>query len=560
MIETTYKRWLNYPKLESYLLDQLRTYNQQDIYQAFYQDIDFGTAGMRGLLGAGINRINIYSVRKANYGFSKYLLSNYKDGISVVIGYDNRHYSKELALDSARYLSFFGIKVYLYDKLVSTPQLSVSVRYLKCNGGIMITASHNPKEYNGYKLYNEYGSQLMPDIIKKIKDNMNDIDDILNLEYECNESLIEYLNDDIDDIYTDMVLDIRLYPNVDKNINIVYSPLHGASYKAVSSVLKKANYNLIEVKEQVSPDPNFTNTISANPQSVDAYSMVIEYGNRYNGDILLVCDPDGDRMGLSVLHNNEYHLVDGNQTGVLLIKYILDYKKKYNLLKDNMVIYSTIVTSPLGTLLATHYNIKTVNTLTGFKYISNLIRELEIDNKLDLYILGYEESYGSLINTNVRDKDATQACLLLSEACAYYKSLGMTLIDVLDTIYADIGYYYNHMDTIELDALSGEELLNDLMNKFRDYLNIDFGNNTIDIYIDYLSLTMVKDSVKSLVDESLCANVIKYIFKDGSFIAIRPSGTEPQCKIYYSIYGKNKDIAYQQYNIFNKYINKMINE
>ena len=536
-----YLLWKNHPDLDSKLKEEINKLNEKEIEDSFFDDIKFGTGGMRGIMGVGTNRINIHTIRKATQGFANYLNLNNKH--SVAIGYDNRFNSKEYAYDSAKILASNGIKVFLFDSLRPTPELSFAVRYHSCDGGIMITASHNPKEYNGYKVYDETGCQLIPEVADKVIAQINKIDDYISIKPkdDYDKSLITIINDETDKAYYKNVLAIQKRSGLTKTIKIAYSPEHGASFVPVMSVLKEAHYDIHEVKEQANPDPAFSNTNSPNPEVLSSYDGVLKLAKEIDADLILVCDPDGDRMGVGVKHNNEYVLLNGNQTGALLLEYILSSNEELGIKVNNPVMFNTIVTSDIGEAVAKYHHVDVEKTLTGFKFIGDKIHKYEYSKEKE-YVFGYEESYGSLISPFVRDKDATQACLMLAEACNYYLTKNKTLFDVLNDIFNNVGAYYDSQLSIMLPGADGAVKLQKLMSDVREKPFTIPGYETIKIEDYKLQKTTYQNGKVEELKGYDVSDVLKYFLNDGSFIAIRPSGTEPKVKVYLS----TKDITYAQ--------------
>ena len=534
-----YNEWMNHSSLDEKTKQDLLKYSQKEIEDAFYCDIEFGTAGMRGVMGPGTNRINNYTILRACLGYSKFLIGHGKN--KVAISYDNRNNSREYAELSAKVLAIHGIEVFLFDKLRPTPELSFAVRYCKCDGGIMITASHNSKEYNGYKLYDENGCQNIPSIAQEITKEVQNIDNYLdfNLDVDFDKTKIHIISKEVDDAYYEKVLSIQLREYLTKDIKIAFSPEHGASLVPVRTCLKMAGYNVHEVEKESIQVGDFPNTKSPNPELREAYDGVIEKANKINADLLLVCDPDGDRMGVGIKKNASYYIFNGNQTGAILLDYILRTKKEMGADLSNSIMFNTIVTSDIGEAVARHYGVKCEKTLTGFKFIGDKIKRYEDTDKN--YIFGYEESYGSLISPFVRDKDATQACLMLAEACQYYKTQHKDLLDVLNEIFLYEGAYYDTQFSIELKGPTGKEKLSKIMEGLRDK-PLDLKGFVLDYYEDYLYLKKYINGTSDVIEDFDSSNVLKYYFSDGCFVAIRPSGTEPKCKIYIS----TKDSTYGQ--------------
>ncbi len=528
-----YNKWLNHPDLDEKAKEELRKMSDKEIENAFYTDIKFGTAGMRGVMGIGSDRINIYTIRKATLGFANYLNKNHKNG--VAIAYDNRHNSKEYAYDCAALLASQGIKTYLFDSLRPTPELSFTVRYFKCDGGIMITASHNPKEYNGYKLYDETGCQLIPEVASLVTNEVNAIEDLLAIKIgDYDKSLINIVNTEVDEAYYKEVLGISLRKDLENKdkVKIVFSPEHGASNIPVTETLKRAGFNVTPVKEQTIPDGDFPNTKTPNPEEAGAYEGVIAKAKEIDGDLLLVCDPDGDRMGVGVKKDDDYFIFNGNQTGAILLEYILSTRKQLGVTVNNPVMFNTIVTSDIGEAVANYYGVECEKTLTGFKYIGNKVKQYE-ENGKKTYVFGYEESYGSLISPFVRDKDATQACMMLSEAAVYYHNQGKSLYDVLCDIFTKVGAYYDMQFSIMLPGADGAVKLASIMENIRNNPIEIPGLKTIKIE-DYKLREVKENGTISQLTGFDVTDALKYYLEDGSFVAIRPSGTEPKCKIYLS--------------------------
>ena len=551
-----YEQWLNSTSIDEKSREELKTLSESEIKDCFYTDVAFGTAGMRGLMGIGPNRLNIYTIRKATQGFANFLNKNNLH--SVAIAYDNRFNSKEFAFDCAALLASNGIKSYIFDSLRPTPELSYTVRYYKCDGGIMITASHNPKEYNGYKLYDETGCQLIPTIAAKVIEEVNALDNILDIKPSdtYDKSLINVVNKEVDEAYYSDVESIQLRKDVNKDFKIAFSPEHGASYSAVMETLKRAGYDVKEVVSQSNPDPAFSGTKTPNPEEKGAYEEVLKLAKDIDAKLLLVCDPDGDRMGVGIKHNGEYVVLNGNQTGALLLEYILSSYEELGIKVNNPCMFNTVVTSDIGEAIARYHGCDNERTLTGFKYIGNKVRQYEKDNA-KTYVFGYEESYGSLIKPFVRDKDATQACLLLAEACAYYLSKGKTLMDVMNECYDRVGYYYDTQISVMLPGADGAQKLQAIMSNIRENpLNVP-GFKTLKIEDYKLQKVYVDDKVEEFKLHDV-SDVLKYYLEDGSFIAIRPSGTEPKCKCYLSVKDTSMDKAKEKCDGFIAYVKTVL--
>ncbi|SJZ37538.1 phospho-sugar mutase [Anaerorhabdus furcosa] len=542
-IEKNFERWYNNANIDPKLKNELEKMDEKAKADAFYTNIEFGTAGMRGVLGAGTNKINIHTIRKANAGFAEYIASHGDEACrrGVAIGYDNRHMSKEFAMDSAKVLATYNIQSYVFESLRPTPELSFAVRTLNCFGGIMITASHNPKEYNGYKLYDERGCQLVPSLASQVIDRVNAIEDELSIEANPTpdqEKLIHMIGEEIDKKYIDAVLSIQLNKDVNKDIKIVFSPEHGTANIPVRTLYDLAGYDCIPVLEQCDPDPDFSNTKTPNPEEAGAYELALEYAKKNDADIILVCDPDADRMGVGVKQGEEYVVLTGNQSGAILIEYIFSQLKKQNKMPSNAVMFNTVVTGDLGEKIADSYHVATEKTLTGFKFIGEKVAKYEINHDKE-YVFGYEESYGSLISPFVRDKDAQQACLMLAEAAAYYKQEGKTLIDILNELYEKLGYYDESQVSITLAGQEGAMKIKQIISSLRENRLEEIALKKVIGWEDYGTLEYFKDGKLAKLEGFTPSDVLKYYLEDGSWIAVRPSGTEPKCKIYFCVKGEN---------------------
>lgn len=538
MVNEIYNLWINHPDIDLKLKEELLSMNQSQIEDAFFEKIAFGTAGMRGIIGAGTAKINIHTLTKANFGFAKYILKYNGSDRGIAIGYDNRHMSYEFAIESAKALASFGIRSYIFESLRPTPELSFAVRKLNCFGGIMITASHNPKEYNGYKLYDENGCQVVPHLAEEVVSYVNEIEDELALKYELNDEqkkLIQFIGSEIDEEYYKEVLNIQLRNDI-KKIRIVFTPQHGTALKPVSEILKRAGYEVIIVEEQSQPDPDFTNTKTPNPEEIPSYDLAIKYAKKYDADIILSCDPDADRMGVAVKFGDSYKLLSGNQTGSILIDYILNQYQLKNNLPKNAVIFNTVVTSDLGEIIANQYGVEVEKTLTGFKFIGDKIAKYE-KTKEKSFIFGYEESYGYLIKEFVRDKDAPQACLILAEASNYYKQENKTLYDVLISLYEKYGYFEESQVSLSLSGLEGAQKIKQIIYNLRTSNLRSIADVDIVKFEDFGKLKTTVNGVESDLKGFLSSEVLKFFLKDGSWIAVRPSGTEPKCKFYFCVKG-----------------------
>ena len=531
-----YKSWLDVPDED--LKAELKAMSDSEIEECFGYDIEFGTGGLRGILGAGTNRMNIYTIRKATQGFAMYINDEGECAKSrgVVIAYDNRRKSKEFALATAGVLAANGIKAYVFSSLRPTPELSFAVRYLKAFGGVVITASHNPPEYNGYKLYDENGCQLVPRFTDRVIAYINSIESGRSVKCDSNSPLIEFIDNEIDEKYYDAVKTIAVNPDVKKDdLTIVYSPQHGAGNVPVHTVLKSCGYNVISVKEQCEPDEDFSNTKNPNPETPESFEKAFVVAKENGADLILTTDPDCDRVGAAVLHNGDYLRITGNQMGAVLLEYILSEKKAKGTLPENAIMINTIVTSDLGDVIAKAYGVDVEKTLTGFKFIGDRI---DYHNNTDKkqFVFGYEESYGYLLGEFARDKDAVQATLIISEAAAFYKAKGITLYDALLAVYEKYGYFEDKLISVTKKGLDGAKEIQAVMKSLRKEPLTEIGGMKIVKTEDYTTDSKAAEHIPN-------ADVIKVFTENGSWAAIRPSGTEPKCKFYFSARGKTREDA-----------------
>ena len=538
-INAKYLHWLeNSDRDTAAELEALKG-NDAEIADRFYKDLEFGTAGLRGIIGAGSNRMNKYTVAKATLGFAKYICSKGKKAMNegVVIAHDNRHKSRLFAEVTAGVLAANGIKSYLFEDLRTTPELSFSVRYLGCFGGVVITASHNPPEYNGYKLYDSNGCQLIPCLADEVTGYVNSVEnelDIKVLSLEDAGELIEIVGEEVDEVYYDEVLALQFDPDGERNIKVVYTPQHGTGNIPVRDVLDEAGYTVLPVLSQCEPDPDFSGTKSPNPEMTVAYEAATELMREQDADIAIATDPDCDRLGAVInCKNGEYRLMTGNQSGALILHYVLTRMVEQGSLPENAVMINTVVTSTLGDKVAKSFGVDIEKTLTGFKFIGDKIKKHNAlgDKK---YVFGYEESYGCLIGDFARDKDAVQASLMFCEAADYYKKQGLTLIDVLENLFKEHGYYLDTQSSAEFKGADGNEKMNAIL--------ADLRRNPPSVAAG-IKITSVEDFLLNPPEDFVPSNVLRYNLADGSFIAVRPSGTEPKCKVYYCICGKDKSDA-----------------
>lgn len=519
-----YKNWLSFADEDTKAELQSIT-DEKEIEDRFYKDLAFGTGGLRGVMGAGSNRMNKYTVGKATLGLAKYLLSKNDGEVSVAIAYDTRNNSQFFAKTAAGVFASQGINVYIYENIVPVPVLSFTTHYLNCTAGVMITASHNPKEYNGYKVYDKKGCQLCTDDAKAAIGFINDINDYSSIEFLNESPLINYIGEKELSAFLAEVKKQSLYEEK-SDLKIVYTPLHGTGNIPVRRMLEGLDVTV--VNEQEMPDGNFSTVRSPNPEEKDALTIAIEKAKQIGADLVLGTDPDCDRVGIAVKDGDDYKLFTGNQTGALLVKFVLEMKKAQ--LNEKSTLVKTIVTSELGANIGRKYGLQVEETLTGFKYIGDKINKYEETGKQE-FVIGYEESYGYLVGTHARDKDAVVSSMLICQMAAWYKNQGKTLVDGLNDIYDEYGYYLDFLDSFVLKGKDGAEKIQNLMTYFRDTDKALFDG--IDEIIDY------SKGVGDLPKE----NVLKYIWHDGSWMAVRPSGTEPKIKVYYSVVDKSRDNA-----------------
>ena len=542
-----YQRWLSSPKVSEEIKAQLRKMDQNEIDDAFFKDVEFGTAGMRGVLGPGTNRLNEFTIRKATVGFAQYLLEKFpnakKEG--VVISHDNRHQSREFTLLSARVLNDFGINTYIFDSLRPTPELSFAVRYLKACGGIMITASHNPKEYNGYKVYDETGCQLVPEKISRLVELISLLPDELSVEYEPAKEKGKnvVLDNKVDDEYVKLCEEIAINKDLDKsNFKIVFTPNHGTSYVNAMRIFKDLGYDVTPVLSQCDPDPDFSGTESPNPEDPRSYKVGLELAKKIGAKLLVMTDPDGDRVGLGYLASDgTYKTFTGNQSGAMLIDYIFSERKKKGLLSDNGVMYNTIVTSSLGKAVAESYGVKVEQFLTGFKFIGNRIDYYEKHGGPH-FEFGYEESYGALIAPFARDKDGCQAILLYCEMALFYDLQGKPLDVVWDELNQRFGYHEDIVYSMEFKGSAGQAKMDNLMAVLRENPLQELNNTKVVRVEDYL-LQVAKEDGKEEKINLPKSNVLKIFLADQSTVCVRPSGTEPKVKFYIGAVNADKEKA-----------------
>ena len=534
-------------KYDQDLVNQLKKYADFQIEDAFYRDLEFGTGGLRGVIGAGTNRMNVYTVAKATQGLAEYLLNKYGAFASVVVGYDSRIKSDVFAKTAASVFAANGIKVYLWSTLNPVPTVSFATRYLNASAGVMITASHNPSKYNGYKVYGADGCQITTEVAAEIYAQIEKIDifkdiDFGNFETSLKENKIEYISDNVLTAYIEKVKEqsVLFDDQVDRDVAIVYSPLNGAGYIPVTRALNEMGYTSITVvEEQRLPDGNFPTCPYPNPEIKEAMQLGIEYAKKQNADLLLATDPDCDRVGIAVKNEKgEFVLLTGNETGLLLFDYICSQRIKHNNMPENPIMVKTVVTMDMAEKIAENYGVKTINVLTGFKFIGEQIGLLESKNVEQSYIFGFEESYGYLTGTYVRDKDAVNAACMICEMFSFYKSKGISLIEKLNELFQKYGYCMNTLHSYEFEGALGFDKMQNIMKTFRESV----GNNLKINSFANKNILKVLDYNKG-IDGLPKSDVLKYLLDDGCSVVIRPSGTEPKIKIYISVLASTKENA-----------------
>lgn len=538
-----YNEWLLFD--DDTKQELLKITDEKEIEDRFYKDLAFGTGGMRGIMGAGPNRLNRYTISRATLGLANYLSDFPTPQKSVVIAYDSRNNSEDFAKCAAEVLAVKGITVYLFDKITPTPVLSFAVRHLGCIAGIVITASHNPKEYNGYKVYDENGCQLVPSLADKVIAHVQEITDYravprLDFEVALQSGMIQMVGDEVLDAFLDAVKTQALYTEPSK-LKIVYTPLHGTGNIPVRRILK--DYSVSVVKEQAVPDGDFSTVRSPNPEEKDALNLAIEQAKTEAADLVLGTDPDCDRVGIAVRHNGDYVLLTGNQVGALLADFVLRFKADTRNEKSTLV--KTIVTNDLGANIGRKYGLQIVETLTGFKYIGDQINRYEKTGEKE-FVMGYEESYGYLVGTHARDKDAVVASMLICEMTAYHKNNGKTLVDALEEIYKEYGYYLDALDSFVLQGIDGVQKMNAVLDALRA--------RGASAFPDVETVQDFSEGIGDLPKE----NVLKYLFRNGSWLAVRPSGTEPKLKVYYSVRGESHEAAAEQLSVLREQMKAVV--
>ena len=551
--QENYQKWVDFADLPDYLRRDLESMDERTKEDAFYTNLEFGTAGMRGLIGAGTNRINIYVVRQATEGLARLIESkggNEKER-GVAIAYDSRHFSPEFAFESAAVLAKHGIKSYVFESLRPTPELSFAVRHLNCFAGIMITASHNPAPFNGYKVYGEDGGQMPPHDADALTTYIRAIDnpfavEVADVEAEKASGLIEVIGEAIDAEYLKEVKDVNINPALieefGKDMKIVYTPLHGTGEMLARRALAQAGFDSVQVVEaQATADPDFSTVKSPNPESQAAFALAEELGRQVGADVLVATDPDADRVGVEVLQKDGSYLnLSGNQIGAIMAKYILEAHKNAGTLPENAALCKSIVSTDLVTKIAESYGATMFNVLTGFKFIAEKIQEFE-EKHNHTYMMGFEESFGYLIKPFVRDKDAIQAVLVVAELAAYYRSRGLTLADGIEEIYKEYGYYAEKTISVTLSGVDGAEQIKAIMAKFRNNAPKEWNATPITVVEDFKAQTSTAADGTVTALTTPPSDVLKYTLADGSWIAVRPSGTEPKIKFYIAVVGESNE-------------------
>lgn len=551
--QENYQKWVDFAELPDYLRQDLENMDEKTKEDAFYTNLEFGTAGMRGLIGAGTNRINIYVVRQATEGLARLIESkggNEKEH-GVAIAYDSRHFSPEFAFESAAVLAKHGIKSYVFESLRPTPELSFAVRHLNCFAGIMVTASHNPAPFNGYKVYGEDGGQMPPHDADALTTYIRAIEnpfavEVADVEAEKASGLIEVIGEAVDVEYLKEVKDVNINPALieefGKDMKIVYTPLHGTGEMLARRALAQAGFDSVQVVEaQATADPDFSTVKSPNPESQAAFALAEELGRQVGADVLVATDPDADRVGVEVLQKDGSYLnLSGNQIGAIMAKYILEAHKNAGTLPENAALCKSIVSTDLVTKIAESYGATMFNVLTGFKFIAEKIQEFEEQHN-HTYMMGFEESFGYLIKPFVRDKDAIQAVLVVAELAAYYRSRGLTLADGIEEIYKEYGYYAEKTISVTLSGVDGAEQIKAIMAKFRNNAPKEWNTTAITVVEDFKAqtATAADGTVTNLTTPP--SDVLKYTLADGSWIAVRPSGTEPKIKFYIAVVGETNE-------------------
>ena len=568
-----YKKWCESPDFDEETKKELSEIkdNEKEIEDRFYKELEFGTAGLRGVIGAGTNRMNKYTVGKATQGLANYIKKQHGEDRGVAISYDSRHMSPEFSKEAALILNANGIKTYLFDSLRPVPELSFAVRELKCIAGIMITASHNPPKYNGYKVYWEDGAQIVPPVDKDIITEVNNITDYgeikkISQEEAENKKLYNLIGKEIDEKYMDTLQKLVLNPDIikkQKDLKIVYTPLHGTGNIPVRTILKRLGFeNVYIVKEQELPDGDFPTVDYPNPEDPKAFNLALELAKEKDADIVLATDPDADRLGVYAKDSKtgEYKSFTGNMSGLLIAEYELSQKQERNLIPANGVLIKTIVSSNLADSIAKNYNIELKEVLTGFKYIGEQIKIFEQTNS-NTYLFGFEESYGCLVGTHARDKDGIAAVMALCEAAAYYKEKGLTLWDQMINIYEKYGYYKEDLLSLTLEGASGARKIKEMMDNLRNNVPSKIGEYKVEKFRDYKTEKIIDMETKEEVETGLpVSNVLYFDLENDSWVCVRPSGTEPKIKFYVGVKGNNMSDAENKVKKLKEDLKELIKE
>ncbi|MFC7321842.1 phospho-sugar mutase [Halobacillus campisalis] len=562
-----FERWNNFADLDPALrteLDRLQQ-DEQSLEDAYYKNLEFGTGGMRGKLGPGTNRMNIYTIRRAAEGLAAYVESKNAKEQGVVVAYDSRYMSQEFSIETAKVLGRHGIQSYVFSSLRPTPELSFAVRHLGAAAGVVVTASHNPPEYNGFKAYNSDGGQLPPNEASTVIDMVNKVENELEVEVaEQSEieasGLLKWIDEEVDKAYLDALQSVHVHPRISeiaKDLSVVFTPLHGTAKMLVEKGLQSMGVqNVHTVEEQAQPDPEFSTVASPNPEEHQAFEMAIKKGKELGSDILIATDPDADRLGVAVPdESGEYQVLTGNQTGALLIDYLLSQSEQ---VPKNGIVIKTIVTSEFGRVIANHYGASSLDTLTGFKFIGEKIKEYEETGEHS-FLFGYEESYGYLVKDFARDKDAVQAAVLSAEVAAYWKSKGMTLLEALEELYQQHGYFLEDLQSLTMEGKSGSEQIEEIMNDFRSNPPKNAGGLKVLAVEDYSTSERLTTEGDKEVIELPKANVLKFILENDSWFCLRPSGTEPKIKFYYGVKTSSKEDSQNLIKSLKETVNEQIN-
>lgn len=568
----TYTIWNEFGNLDSTLKKELESLKDDNstLEDAFYAPLEFGTAGMRGVIGVGINRMNQYTIRQATEGLALFIEQNGEEAVKrgVAIAYDSRHQSPEFAMEAAKTLGVHGIPSYVFESLRPTPELSFAVRHLNAFAGIMITASHNPPEYNGYKVYGEDGGQMPPKDADALTTLVRSVENSLELEVLSQKDLEEkglltIIGEDVDKVYLDLVKEVtvnsEMIQKIGNDMKLVYTPLHGTGKMLGERALANAGFTGITlVPEQAEADPDFSTVKSPNPEEPGAFEYAIKLGKEIEADVLVATDPDADRLGIAVKTAvGDYEVLTGNQIASLMLHYLLTAQKDNGTLPSNGAVIKSIVSSELPTVIAESFGVKMVDVLTGFKFIAEKIEQYESDNS-HTFLFGFEESYGYLVKSFVRDKDAIQALVLIAEVAAYYKEKGQTLYDGLQELYATYGYFNEKTISVKMAGIEGSEKIKALMAKFREQAPTEFNAIKVTTVEDFKTSTKTLNVGSSELIEMPPADVLKYTMEDGSWIAIRPSGTEPKIKFYIGAKADTNEDAAEKVAGFEKAINELV--